>query len=134
MAQLKHWLFIFTAALLLCACSSSDKPEAVAKDFLKAAYSNDLDTVLKLINMPDKDKPGVEDVVRGKLKAALTKSAEQVKALDGIDKIEVADATYNDDKSIASVQATITFNKDGAPPKQERVRLIKVDDAWKVGL
>ncbi|MBD9657037.1 MULTISPECIES: DUF4878 domain-containing protein [unclassified Pseudomonas] len=132
MAALSRFLFIALTAVLLAACSSSDSPEAVAKSFIEASFSNDADGMYKLIAVPADANEGAEEMVRGKLKMAVAKRSEQAEKLGGIDQIKADEAVYNDDKSQATSKVTITFKKADVPAQTESVRLTKVDDQWKV--
>lgn len=132
MAALSRFLFIALSALLLAACSSNDSPEAVAKSFIEASFSNDADGMYELIAVPADANDGAEEMVRGKLKMAVAKRAEQAEKLGGVDEIKADEAIYNDDKTQATSKVTITFKKTGAPAQTESVRLTKVDDRWKV--
>lgn len=132
MTALSRFLFIALTAVVLAACSSNDTPEAVAKSFIEASYSNDADGMYKLLAVPADADDGAEEMVRGKLKMAVAKRAEQADKLGGIDEIKAAEAIYNDDKSQATSKVSITFKKAGVPARTESVRLTKVDDQWKV--
>lgn len=132
MAALSRFLFIALSAVLLAACSSNDSPEAVAKSFIEASFSNDADGMYKLIAVPADANDGAEEMVRGKLKMAVAKRAEQAEKLGGVDQIKADEAIYNDDKTQATSKVTITFKKTGVPAQTESVRLTKVDDRWKV--
>ena len=41
---------------------------------------------------------------------------------------------YNDEKTRASLVATIHYKKEDAPVKQENIVLAKTEDGWKVSL
>lgn len=132
MAALSRFLLIALSAVLLAACSSSDSPEAVAKSFIEASFSNDADGMYKLIAVPADAEEGAEEMVRGKLKMAVTKRSEQAAKLGGVAEVMADEAIYNDDQSQATSKVTITFKKADVPAQTESVRLTKVDDQWKV--
>ena len=132
MAALSRFFFVALAAVLLAACSSNDSPEAVAKSFIEASFSNDADGMYKLIAVPADADDGAEEMVRGKLKMAVTKRSEQAAKLGGVDQVKAGEAIYNDDKSQATSKVTVTFKNADVPAQTESVRLTKVDDQWKV--
>lgn len=132
MAALLRFFLVALAAVLLAACSSNDSPEAVAKSFIEASFSNDADGMYKLIAVPADADDGAEEMVRGKLKMAVAKRSEQAAKLGGVDEVKAGEATYNDDKTQATSKVTITFKNADVPAQTESVRLTKVDDRWKV--
>ncbi|UQY36485.1 DUF4878 domain-containing protein [Pseudomonas fulva] len=132
MAALSRFFLVALAAVLLAACSSNDSPEAVAKSFIEASFSNDADGMYKLIAVPADADDGAEEMVRGKLKMAVAKRSEQAAKLGGVDEVKAGEATYNDDKTQATSKVTITFKNADVPAQTESVRLTKVDDRWKV--
>lgn len=134
MAALSRFCLIVLSAVLLAACSSNDSPEAVAKSFIEASFSNDADGMYKLVAVPADTEEGAEEMVRGKLKMAVAKRAELAAKLGGVDEVKAGEASYNDDKTQATTQVTITFKNADVPAQTESVRLTKVDDQWKVRL
>ncbi|WP_070885096.1 DUF4878 domain-containing protein [Pseudomonas argentinensis] len=132
MAALSRFLLVALTAVLLAACSSNDSPEAVAKSFIEASFSNDADGMYKLIAVPADADDGAEEMVRGKLKMAVAKRSEQAAKLGGVDEVKAGEAIYNDDKSQATSKVTITFKNADVPAQTESVRLTRVDDRWKV--
>lgn len=132
MAALSRFFLVALAAVLLAGCSSNDSPEAVAKSFIEASFSNDADGMYKLIAVPADADDGAEEMVRGKLKMAVAKRSEQAAKLGGVDEVKAGEATYNDDKTQATSKVTITFKNADVPAQTESVRLTKVDDRWKV--
>ncbi|YCH22171.1 DUF4878 domain-containing protein [Pseudomonas sp. D1-3] len=132
MAALSRFFLVALTAVLLPACSSNDSPEAVAKSFIEASFSNDADGMYKLIAVPADADDGAEEMVRGKLKMAVAKRSEQAAKLGGVDEVKAGEATYNDDKSQATSKVTITFKNADVSAQTESVRLTRVDDQWKV--
>lgn len=131
MSLLKKWFALIAVSLFIVGCSSSGDPEQTAVDFTKAAYSADIDALMKLVHFPDDMDAAQKDMVRGKLTMMLTPAAAIAKEQGGIDSIKAGDAQYNSDKTRASVPVTVTFNK-ASEESTESVDLIKVDGAWKV--
>ncbi|MEH3022721.1 MAG: DUF4878 domain-containing protein [Pseudomonas oryzihabitans] len=134
MSSLKHLLCLCAAALLLGACSGSDTPEDVTRNFLEAVYKNEPEQAFKLIEIPKNAQPGAEDMVRGKLKGRLAENARKTASLGGLSTIEVAKAEYNPDKTAATTSATVSFKNADAPKRQEQLRLVKGENGWKVRL
>jgi len=121
------------STLSLLACSGGGSPETVAKKFAEATFENDIDTMYELIQLPD-DIEGKEDRVRGKLQMMNVGAVAESTTKGGVDEIRVGDAEYNDDKTRATVQVTVKFNKDGEPERTQRINLVQDDGDWKVRL
>lgn len=134
MPSLKHLFLLLAAILMLAACSGSDTPEDVSHSFLEAVYKNEPDQAFKLIEIPKNAQPGMEDMVRGKLKGRLAENARKTASLGGLASIEVVKAEYNSDKTAATTSATVTFKNADAPKRQEQLRLVKGESGWKVRL
>jgi PBP1b-binding outer membrane lipoprotein LpoB len=133
MQALKNWFAPLIVALVLVGCSSSDEPQAVAEAFTKAAYSNDIDTLMDLVQLPSELKDGQEEMMRGKLQMMLAPAAAMVEQKGGLDSIKTGETRYNADETTASVPVTVSF-KDSDEESTETVNLIKVDGDWKVKL
>lgn len=133
MQSLKNWFALMVVSLVLVGCSSSNEPEQVAVAFTKAAYTGDIDTLMNLVELPSELKDGQKDMMRGKLQMMLAPAAAAAKEKGGIDEIKAGSATYNAEKTVATVPVTITFNKNDEK-STEQVRLVKVDDDWKIKL
>lgn len=133
MHSLKNWFALLVMSLVLVGCSSSNEPEQVAEAFTKAAYNGDIDTLMDLVELPKDLKDGQKDMMRGKLQMMLAPASVKAAEKGGIDKIEAGSATYNDDKTTASVPVTVTFKKNDEK-STEQVKLIKVDGDWKINL
>lgn len=122
-------------AFMVSSCGGSSTPEAAAKKYIEAVYDGDADKAIAMIELADKDKntPGVEDMVTGKMKSAVAKAQEQAKQRGGVKEITTQPATYDDsaDKTFANVTVIINFN-DSNPPEKQYTHLIKTDDGWKI--
>lgn len=134
MPSFKHLFLLLAATLMLAACSGSDTPEDVSRSFLEAVYKNEPEQAFKLIEIPKNARPGMEDMVRGKLKGQLAENARKTASLGGLASIDVAKAEYNPEKTLATTAATVTFKNADAPKRQEQLRLVKGENGWKVRL
>ncbi|PTU74856.1 DUF4878 domain-containing protein [Pseudomonas mangrovi] len=133
MQSLKNWFALVVVSLVLVGCSSSNEPEQVAVAFTKAAYSGDIDTLMDLVELPEELEDGQKDMMRGKLQMMLAPASAMAAEKGGIDEIEAGTASYNDDKTSASVPVTVTFKKNDEKTT-EQVKLTKVDGDWKIKL
>lgn len=134
MPSFKHLFLLLAATLMLAACSGSDSPEDVSRSFLEAVYQNEPEQAFKLIEIPKDARPGMEDMVRGKLKGRLAENARKTASLGGLSSIDVAKAEYNPEKTLATTSATVTFKNADAPKRQEQLRLVKGEHGWKIRL
>ncbi|MBP3221228.1 MAG: DUF4878 domain-containing protein [Neisseriaceae bacterium] len=121
-------------SLALTACGGGS-PEKVAQQFYTATYKGDIDTVMKLIYIPASEKkPGVEDMMKGKLTMIIGEAKQQADGKGGVKKIATEKAQYNSDKTQATVKVTVTFKKDNEQVS-ENVKMIKDEKKqWKVNL
>ncbi|GGM06297.1 hypothetical protein GCM10009425_17000 [Pseudomonas asuensis] len=131
MFLIKRWFALIFIASFLAACSDDNTPESVAERFIKAAYAQDLDTMMDLIDVPKDADANAKGFVRGKFQMVLTEKAKQAESLGGIKNIKAEEPTYNDDKTHAHVSVTVTFNKDGKT-HTEKTNLIQSNGNWKI--
>ena len=135
MRTVTKFFCVLTVFLFLSACSTPDTPEAVAKKYVELMMvKGDAEGVMKIINIPDKEKKaGVEDMLRGKIKAEISRKKEWAEKNGGVKNIEAGEVkVYEKDTNYASVPITINF-KNG---KQDNtnVRVIKTDKGWKINI
>ncbi|QEY25336.1 DUF4878 domain-containing protein [Neisseria zalophi] len=122
------------AVMMLVACSGHS-PEDTAKDFTQKSYEGDAEAVIAMIHFPDqeKNKPGVEDMLNGKVKAAVSQQKAYADEYGGIDEISADPAVISgENNDAAQVEVHIRFKQ--GETKDDNVRLIKTDDGWKVRL
>ena len=126
-------LWVCVAALLLTACSAS-KPEDVATSFVDASFKGDADKMLAMIYFPEEEKakPGVEDMVSGKIKDAASKAKERAERKGGIKDVTVLEAQMDEANGQGMVKVQTTFKNDGSESETDRVKLIRSNDKWKV--
>ncbi|MCX2716932.1 DUF4878 domain-containing protein [Helicobacter sp. MIT 21-1697] len=115
-------------ALLFVACGESS-PKDVAIAFTEDVYKGNGDKLIKYINLSKKEKE-MKEVIEGKLKAAATKAERKAQESDGIEKIEVVSEDVKEEKAI--IKVLVRF-KNGSE-NDETIKLIKVDDEWKINL
>ena len=117
-------------ALFLTACGGSDTPEAVAQDFVKALTSGDVDKVLKLMDMSNKDAKELEKM-RPKAEMMFAKIKKDIDAQGGVKSIKAVGTEISEDGNTAKVMVQLeTVTGKGGNTKP--VRLKKVDGKWKV--
>lgn len=134
MQVLRNGLFILLSAALLIACSAGNTPEKVAQQYINAVLSNDIDGVMDTLYIPADAVEGQDALVRGKLTMLLAETSTRAISLGGVKDISYSKTEYNDDKTRASLVATIRYKKDGASEKRENISLVKAEKGWKVSL
>ncbi|NLY12287.1 MAG: DUF4878 domain-containing protein [Gammaproteobacteria bacterium] len=122
------------ATLLLIACSASNTPEKVAEKYINAVLANDIDGVMATLYIPADAVEGQESLMRGKLTILLTETSTRAISFGGVKDVSYSSAQYNTDKTRATVVATIRYKKDSSADKNEKIKLIKTDDGWKISL
>lgn len=142
MKTLKSPARLFAVAalgLLLAACSgASSSPESAAKNFVEKSYAGDADAVVSMVYLSDADKAksGVEDMLRGKVKAAVERKKAYAEQRGGVDEITAEAAepapARDDGQQRATVKVLVKFKKGDS--RHENVRLIESDGAWKIRL
>lgn len=122
MQKMFKWFAVAVVSGMLAACGGgSSSPESAAQTFVEKSYQGDADAVIAMIHIPEEDKkPGVEEVISGKIKAGVAEITT-----------EPAQVSPNDSKR-ATVNVQIKFKNDKT--RQDRVRLIEVDGNWKINL
>ncbi|MDO5685854.1 MAG: DUF4878 domain-containing protein [Neisseria sp.] len=135
MKKLTLWLAACCAALTLAACGAGGSPEKVAEKYVQSVYAGDAETVLQTVYFSDemKQEVGVEEMVRGKIKAMVAEQKQRANAKGGVKDISSTAAEYSNENTEARVSVTTTFKKADTPDTQQ-IRLIKSDDGWKVKL
>ena len=129
---LKNWIALLALPLLLAGCSSSNEPDQVAKSFVEATYEGDVDELISLLAIPKDAESHQKDMVRGKMQMAVADKAAKASRNGGVDKIEIGQVDYNDDKSAATVPVTVYFAN--GEKNSGSTRLVKMDGDWKVRL
>lgn len=116
-------------ALGLSACGSGDGPEDAVEEFANAAADKDYAKVCEMLD-PEFVKT-VESAGEGGCADTMKKSVEEGgdsgELVADPDKLDIGDATISEDGNSATVKTTY----DG---KDSDVKLVKVDDAWKITL
>lgn len=137
MRTVLHKISLFFSMLFvsfaLTACGGGG-PEKVAEKFYAAIYKGDIDTVMSSLYIPaNEKKPGVEEMMKGKLMMMIGEAKKQADSKGGVKKVSAEKARYNSDKTNATVNVTVVFkNKEQA---SEDVKLVKDEKKqWKVNL
>ncbi|MDK4535449.1 DUF4878 domain-containing protein [Kingella kingae] len=135
MQKMFKWFAVAVVSGMLAACGGgSSSPESAAQTFVEKSYQGDADAVIAMIHIPEEDKkPGVEEVISGKIKAGVAEQKDYAEKQNGVAEIttEPAQVSPNDSKR-ATVNVQIKFKNDKT--RQDRVRLIEVDGNWKINL
>lgn len=134
MKTLRNGLFMLLTAALLIACSASNSPEKVAQNYVDAVLANDIDGVMKTLEIPTDASKEQHALIRGKLSMMLADNSSRAIRFGGVKDVSYSKAEYNGDKTRASLVATIHYKKEDAPVKQENIALAKTEDGWKVSL
>lgn len=124
----------FAVSLLLAACSGKS-PEDTAKKFVSEIYNGNADAVVAMVHLDDADKqkPGVQEMLSGKIKAGVAEQKALAEKQGGVESITAEPATIDPaDSNRANVSVTTKF-KNGKTDT-DRVRLINVDGTWKIRL
>lgn len=125
-------LAIFSAFFMVAACSGGNTPEATAKAFIEKSYAGEADAALALMHMPAGDKPGDKEMFEGKIKAMVADNKDEAQKKGGVKKVTVEKVEIDkNDPNHAEAVVHIQF-KEGE--EKDTVRLIKIDDKWKVRL
>lgn len=137
MRALWHKISLFLSMLFmafaLSACGGGS-PEKVAEKFYAAIYKGDIDTIMASIYIPEKEKkPGVEEMMKGKLMMMIGEAKKQADSKGGVKKVSAEKAQYNSDKTNATVNVTVVFKNN--EQVSEDVKLVKDEKKqWKVNL
>lgn len=124
----------FAVSLLLAACSAKS-PEDTAQKFVSEIYNGNADAVVAMVHLDDADKqkPGVQEMLSGKIKASVAEQKALAEKQGGVESITAEPAAIDPaDSNRANVSVTTKF-KNGKTDT-DRVRLINVDGTWKIRL
>lgn len=130
MKKLASIFFFCSVACFLTACSNSNTPQTVAKQYVSAMYAGNVDAAFELFYFTESDKKeiGVEDLMRGKIKAMAQQAKQSADEKGGIAKISTSEPSYSNEKNYAKVAVTIQFNNDEST--MTTVQLISTDKGW----
>lgn len=119
---------------VMAACSGvGSTPEATAKAFIEKSYAGEADAALALMHLPKGTKPGEDEMLQGKIKATVAEQKDEAQQKGGVKEITVQPAEVDkNDPNHATAHVRIQFQNGTA--SDERVRLIKIDNKWKVFL
>ena len=125
----------FAVSLLLAACSAKS-PEDTAQKFVSEIYNGNADAVVAMMHLvddADKQKPGVQEMLSGKIKASVAEQKALAEQQGGVESITAEPAAIDPaDSNRANVSVTTKF-KNGKTDT-DRMRLINVDGTWKIRL
>lgn len=127
--RLVQFLLIAMLAVFFTACGSNE-PKEVAMEYEKAMMKGEVKKLISLINISEEEKKQHSKEIEGKLLQMTAQAEKQVQAKGGFDKIEFIEEQSDENKSVVNLK--IHF-KDGSNIN-DRVRLEKVNGAWKVRL
>lgn len=130
---------IFMAVFLgltLAACGkSAATPENVAVEFMTNIWKGKTDALVEQIYLSeaDKAKPGINEMVSGKLQMIAGQAKAQAEAQGGVASVSVIDKQVDEAGGTAIVQVETKF-KQGTKTDTSKVKLRKDGDVWKVKL
>lgn len=92
-------------------------------------YAGDVDAAFKLFyfNETDKKEIGMEDLMRGKVKAMANEAQQSADEKGGVAKISASEPSYSNQKKHAKVAVTIQFNNEEST--MTTVRLVSAKKA-----
>ena len=92
--------------------------------------------MLSLIHFPEEEKakPGVEEMVSGKIKGAAGKAKERAERKGGVKEVTVLESKMDEANGLGMVKIQTTFKNDGSESEKDNVKLIKSNDKWQVRL
>lgn len=118
-----------TLALFFVGCGEKS-PKDVAVSFVEDVYKGNGDSLIKYVHLPEAQKAGAKELIEGKLKAGAEMAEETAKEAGGLKNIEVISEEVNEKNATIKLRA----NFKNGESKDEYVKLINVDDKWKVKL
>ena len=129
-------LAAFTLTTILAACSGAgSSPEGAAKAFIESTYKGDADAAMALIEIPAevKEKPGLEEMMNGKIKAAVAESKARAEKQGGIDEITAQPFQPSpQDGKQGRVTVDVRFKQGGT--RTENVSVVETENGWKIKL
>ena len=137
MTDFKSLLAIIACSIMLFACGGAKSPEDVAAEFITNIYDAKTDDAVSMLYLDEGKEADEKDMMTKKFNGMLP---QQKKLIDeqagGVKDLKASDAQLNDKKDKATVEVTVTFNKEfkGSSTKVETVNLKKVKDTWKVSI
>ena len=137
MTDFKSLLAIIACSIMLFACGGAKSPEDVATEFITNIYDAKTDDAVSMLYLDEGKEADEKDMMTKKFNGMLP---QQKKVIDeqagGVKDIKASEAKLNDKKDEASVDVTVTFNKEfkGQSSKVESGKLKKVKDTWKVSI
>lgn len=139
MKKLLSTLCILLLAGALAACTTTqtsttaNTPQAFAIRFTKAYHQGDVETIFKLIHWSDDAKahPGLEDMLRGKIKIAAHHRKQRTKQQGGISHITTREPSYSNGKKQAEVPVTVQFKNGKKHTKS--IHMVWVKNRWMIG-
>ncbi len=134
MQMLRNGLFILLTAAFLIACSSSNSPEKVAQTYINAVLANDIDALMATLDIPASQHDEQDTLIRGKLSMMLADASARAIRSGGVKDVSYSEPEYNDEKTHATMIATIRYKQADAAVKRENISLSKTADGWKVSL
>ncbi|MBR6026180.1 MAG: DUF4878 domain-containing protein [Neisseriaceae bacterium] len=134
--QQKIFLFFYTiiTVFLLTACLPNS-PEKIAEKFMRAVYSGDSQTVIDMVYIEEenKNKVGMEEMLRGKLKIMVDDAHDKAQKRGGVKSVKSDKAEYSNNNQQAKVKVHVIFNQNNEEIIED-VKLIKDKKVWKINM
>lgn len=134
MKKIKLFFITMMMSLVVAACSGDSSPEDAAKNLIKALGTGESSQVLETIYIDEADNtPEIKQMIEGKLGMLATGAKQEMDAKGGVKSIATSNVVYNDDKTAATVDVTVTYG-NGEVDGPDEMDLIKTKDGWKAKL
>lgn len=125
-------LGLFMAVLVGCS-SKGNNPEQVAVAYVEYAYKGDADGMIKLMYLPKEQmKDGGEEIVRGKVKQTVARAVAEADRKGGVKEILVESSEIDEPNGKGSVKIVTHFKNEGSKSQNNRIKLVRSDNQWKV--
>ncbi|WP_034356659.1 DUF4878 domain-containing protein [Helicobacter jaachi] len=117
-------------SVFLTACGENT-PKDVAVAFMEDVYKGNGDKLLGYIDLPEKaEEVGMKEMLEGKLKAGAAEAKQKAQNAGGLKSVEMISEDIKEKTGVVVLR--IKF-EDGNEDT-EQVKVIKVDDEWKIKL
>lgn len=123
-------LALTLVTLLLTACGSGS-PEETLSEFYETIADNDADKAISYFSIEGL-KESEMAMAKGKLQMVVGEFYAQTESKNGLDKIEVTNVVFNEDKTQAEATVQLTFGNGEI--KRNTDNLVKEKDGWKISL
>ena len=125
MKKLLSFAVVCLFAAVLCSCGGASTPEDVTTKAIKCVIDKDYQTYVDMMyfkkDKTDEEKQQLTALVQDKMD-------KEVEKKDGITDFKVGEPTIEEDKAVVSY--TLTYGNGDT--KDDKMKLIKIDDKWMI--